>query len=123
MEHRLLVEFFWMLHKIPDYLIRSDVEDCGSKLRYMGKRMAGIQELWNLMGGDNCAGVQTLRRKMALQLGWLEREGLIRLDQVRNTPSRPEMDNAYQMLVQSMQAGLTSPTAAIENRAQTLLEE
>jgi hypothetical protein len=29
MEHRVLVEFFWMLHKIPEYLVQTDCEGCG----------------------------------------------------------------------------------------------
>jgi hypothetical protein len=32
----------------------------------MGERMAGIQELWELMGGVGCASVQTLQQRMAL---------------------------------------------------------
>jgi hypothetical protein len=27
LEYRLLVEFYWMLHKIPKYLVRTDRED------------------------------------------------------------------------------------------------
>jgi hypothetical protein len=40
-------------------------------------------------------GVQTMRRRMMLQLGFLEREGCIRLDQVWNSPSNAEMNQVY----------------------------
>jgi hypothetical protein len=43
-EYRLLVEFYWMLHKIPKYLVRTDREDCCDKLRFLGERKAGLQE-------------------------------------------------------------------------------
>jgi hypothetical protein len=91
LEYRLLVEFYWMLHKIPDYLVRTDCEDCCNKLRFLGERKAGLQELWDTLG-QNSAGVQTMQRRMMLQLGYLEREGCIRLDQVWNTPNNTEMD-------------------------------
>jgi hypothetical protein len=40
-EYRLLVEFYWMLHKIPEYLVRIDPEGCCDKLRFWeSKRQA-----------------------------------------------------------------------------------
>jgi hypothetical protein len=57
MEYRLLVEFYWMLHKIPEYLVQTDREGCCDKLRFMGERKADLQELWNELG-DTSAGVQ-----------------------------------------------------------------
>jgi hypothetical protein len=69
LEYRLLVEFYWMLHKIPiNYLVRTDCEDCCKKLRFLGERKAGLQELWDTLG-QNSAGVQTMQRHMMLQLG------------------------------------------------------
>jgi hypothetical protein len=67
-EYRLLVEFYWMLHKIPEYLVRTDCEDSCDKLRFLGERKAGLQEMWNELG-ENSAGVQTMQRRMMLQLG------------------------------------------------------
>jgi hypothetical protein len=91
MEYRLLVEFYWILHKIPEYLVRTDREGCCDKLRFLGERKAGLQELWNELE-ENSAGVQTMQRRMMLQLGFLEREGCIRLDQVWNSPTNAEMN-------------------------------
>jgi hypothetical protein len=86
LEYRLLVEFYWMLHKIPEYLVQTDREDCCNKLRFLKERKAGLQELWNGLG-ENFAGVQTMQRRMMLQLGFLEREVCIRLD--RSGTARP----------------------------------
>jgi hypothetical protein len=60
----------------------------------LGEQKAGLQELWNELG-ENFAGVQTMQRRMMLQLGFLERKGCIRLDQVWNSPSNAEMNQAY----------------------------
>jgi hypothetical protein len=38
MEHRLLVEFYWLLHKIPEYLVQTNCMDCCEGLDYMGER-------------------------------------------------------------------------------------
>jgi hypothetical protein len=65
----------------PEYLVQTDCEDCCNKLRFMGERKAGLQKLWNILG-ENSAGEQAMQRRMMLQLGHLEREGCIRLDQV-----------------------------------------
>jgi hypothetical protein len=54
--------------------------DCCEGLDYMGERQAGLQELWDIIAKTNLAGVQTLQRRMMLQLGELERGGCIRLD-------------------------------------------
>jgi hypothetical protein len=40
MEYSLLVEFYWMLHKIPEYLVRTDREGCCDKLRFLGEQKA-----------------------------------------------------------------------------------
>jgi hypothetical protein len=48
-----------MLHKIPEYLVRTDREDSCDKLTFLGERKAGLQELWNELG-ENSAGVQTM---------------------------------------------------------------
>jgi hypothetical protein len=71
-----------MLHKIPEYLVQTKCMDCCEGLDHMGERQAGLQELWNVIAKTNSAGVQTLQRRMMLQLGALERGGCIRLDQV-----------------------------------------
>jgi hypothetical protein len=44
-EHRLLVEFSWMLHKIPEYLVQTNCMDCCEGLDHTGGRQAGLQEL------------------------------------------------------------------------------
>jgi hypothetical protein len=66
--HKLLVEFYWMLHKIPEYLLRTNSKGCAEKVNFMGPQLAGLKELWELMGGFNFAGTQTLLRHMAIQL-------------------------------------------------------
>jgi hypothetical protein len=82
MEHRLLGEFYWLLHKIPEYLVQTNYMDCCEGFDYMGGRQAGLQELWDIIAKINSTGVQTLQHRMMLQLGELERGGCIRLDQV-----------------------------------------
>jgi hypothetical protein len=41
-----------MLHKIPEYLVQTDCEDCCNKLRFMGERKAGLQELCREQFGE-----------------------------------------------------------------------
>jgi hypothetical protein len=53
-KYRLSVEFYWMLHKIPEYLVRTDCEDCCNKLKFMGERKAGLHELLEPIGGKFC---------------------------------------------------------------------
>jgi hypothetical protein len=65
-----------MLHKIPEYPVQTDREGCCDKLRFLGERKAGLQELWNELG-ENSAVVQTMQRRMMLQLGFLAREGRV----------------------------------------------
>jgi hypothetical protein len=84
MEHRLLVEFYWLLHKTPEYLVQTKCMDCCEGFDYMGERQAGLQELWKIIATTNPTCVQTPQRRMMLQLGELERGGCIRLDQVWN---------------------------------------
>jgi DNA anti-recombination protein RmuC len=111
-----------MLHKIPDYLVRTDCEDCCNKLRFLGERKAGLQELWDTLG-QNSAGVQTMQRRMMLQLGYLEREGCIRLDQVWNTPNNTEMDQAYLAASDQMADLLTTPNEQFQSRAHVISQE
>jgi hypothetical protein len=66
MEHRLLVEFYWLLHKILEYLVQTNCMDCCEGLDYMGERQAGLQELWDIIAKTNPAGVQTLQHRMML---------------------------------------------------------
>jgi hypothetical protein len=84
LEHRLLLEFYWLLHKLPTYLVQTDCEDCCNKIRFMGERKAGLQELWNILREHY--SVQTLQRRMMLQLGLLKREGCIRSGTPQTTP-------------------------------------
>ena len=89
------MEFYWILHKLPEYLLRTDSQDTAFESKFMGERVAGLRELWDLMGGVKCAGVQTLLRRMAVQLGELERSGCIRLDQVWSSPPDKEVRDAF----------------------------
>jgi hypothetical protein len=74
-EHRLLVEFYWMLHKILEHLLQTNCMDCCEGLNYTGERQAGLQELWDIIAKTNPAGVQTLQRHMMLQLERSSKEG------------------------------------------------
>jgi hypothetical protein len=47
-EHRLFVEFYWMLHKIPEYLVQTKCMDYCEGLDHMGERQTGLQELWDI---------------------------------------------------------------------------
>jgi hypothetical protein len=87
-EYRLLMEFYWLLHKIPEYLLRTNSEGCAEGVMFTRFKLAGIRELWELMGGDQCAGVQTMKRRMILQLGELEKRGCVRIDQVWHIPTQ-----------------------------------
>jgi hypothetical protein len=40
--HKLLVEFYWLLHKISEYLLRTDSEGCAERVNFMGPQLAGI---------------------------------------------------------------------------------
>jgi hypothetical protein len=95
MEHRLLIEFYWLLQKIPEYLVQTNCMDCCEGLDYMGERQACLQELWDIIAKTNPAGVQTLQRCMMLQVGELERGGCIRLDQVWNAAINEELAQEY----------------------------
>jgi hypothetical protein len=87
-EYRLMMEFYWLLHKIPEYLLRTNSEGCAEGVMFTGFRLAGIRELWELMGGDQSAGVQTMKRRMILQLEELEKRGCVRIDQVWHIPTQ-----------------------------------
>jgi hypothetical protein len=61
MEHRVLVEFFWLLHKILEYMVQTNCMDyCEGLQEFMGERQAGRQELWDIIAKTNLPGVQTL---------------------------------------------------------------
>jgi hypothetical protein len=81
-KYRLLMEFYKLLHKIPEYLLMTNLEGCADGVMFTGFKLAGIRELWELMGGDQSAGVQTMKRRMILQLGELEKRGCVCIDQV-----------------------------------------
>jgi hypothetical protein len=102
MEHRLLVEFYWMLHMIPEYLVQTNCMDCCEGLDHTGERQAGLQELWDIIAKTNPTGVQLLQRRMMLQLGALERAGCIRLDQVWSAPTNEELAEIYLVAKQMM---------------------
>jgi hypothetical protein len=123
MEHRLLVEFFWQLHKIPEHLLQTN---CGHRcdgLEFMGERQAGLLELWDIIcskdvAKTNLARVQTFQRRMMLQLEELEREGCIRLDQVWNAPSNDELAKEYLAVNQRMLDVLEGPSKKFQERSQ-----
>jgi hypothetical protein len=120
MEHRLLVEFYWLLHKIPEYLVQTNYMDCCEGYDYMGERQAGLQELWDIITKTNSAGVQTLQHCMMLQLEELERGGCIRLDQVRNAPNNEKLAQEYLAVNQLMLDVLEGPREKFQNRAQAI---
>jgi hypothetical protein len=108
--------------KIPDYLVLTDCEDCCNKLRFLRLRKAGLQELWDTLG-QNSAGMQTMQRRMMLQLGFLEREGCILLDQVWNTPNNTKMDQAYLAASDQMADLLTTSNKQFQARVHTISQE
>jgi hypothetical protein len=123
-QHRLLVEFYWMLHKIHDFLLKTDADGCAESCSFLGERVAGMRELWEVMGGLKCAGVQTLQRRMMLQLGQLERDGCSRLDQVwSRVPSQDELLAAIAGAIESLKQDLSRPPADVLERALHLNEE
>jgi hypothetical protein len=122
-QHRLLVEFYWMLHKIPDFLLKTDADECAESCSFLGERVAGMRELWEVMGGLQCAGAQTLQRRMMLQLGQLERVGCIRLDQVWSIPSQDELLAATAGATESLEQDLSRPPADVLERALHLNKE
>jgi hypothetical protein len=122
-EHRLLVEFYWMLHKIPEYLVQTNCMDCCEGLDHTGERQAGLQELWDIIAKTNPAGVQTLQRHMMLQLGALERGGCIRLDQVWSAPINEELAEVYLVAKQMMLDVLGGPSKKFQERALAIQAE
>jgi hypothetical protein len=120
MEHHLLVEFFWLLHKIHEYQVKANCMDCCDGLDFMGERQARLQELWDIITKTNLAGVQTLQRRMMLQLGELERGGCIRLDQVWNAPSGDELAKNYLAANQQMLDVLEGPSEKFSEWAQAI---
>jgi hypothetical protein len=51
--HKLLVEFYWLLHKIPEYIIRTNSEGCAESVNFTEPQLAGLRELWDLYGDSN----------------------------------------------------------------------
>ena len=58
------------------------------------------------MGELNSAGTQTLVRRMAIQLGELERSGCVRLDQVWNIPTTEAQKTAMDLAITKVQRDL-----------------
>jgi hypothetical protein len=110
-EYRLLMEFYWLLHKIPEYLLRTNSESCAEGVMFTGFKLAGIRELWELMGGNQSAGVQTMKRRMILQLGELEKRGCVRTDQVWHIPTQRQVQAQTDRGITNLYAQLatTSP--------------
>jgi hypothetical protein len=104
--HKLLVEFYWLLYEIPEYLVRTNSEGCAESVSFTGPQLVGLRELWELMGGLNCAGTQILMRSMAIQLGELERLGCVRLDQVWNIPTIEAQKTAMDLAITKVQRDL-----------------
>jgi hypothetical protein len=104
--HKLLVEFYWLLHQIPEYLIRTNSEGCAESVSFTGPQLVDLRELWELMGGLNSAGTQTLMRRMAIQLGELERSGCVRLDQIWNIPTTEAQKTAMDLAITKVQRDL-----------------
>jgi hypothetical protein len=104
--HKLLVEFCSLLHQISEYLIRTNSEGCTESVSFTRSRLVGLRELWELMGGLNSAGTQTLMRRVAIQLGELERLGCVRLDQVWNIPTTEAQKTAMDLAITKVQRDL-----------------
>jgi hypothetical protein len=104
--HKLLVEFYWLLHEIPEYIIRTNSEGCAESIGFTGPQLAGLRELWELMGGLNSAGTQTLVRRIAIELEELERSGCVRLDQVWNIPTTEAQNTTMDLAITKIQRDL-----------------
>jgi hypothetical protein len=112
-----------MLHKIPEYLVQTNCMDYCEGLDHMGERQAGLQELWDIIVKINPAGVQTLQRRMMLQLGALERGGCIRLDQVWSASINEELADVYLAANQMMLDVLEGPSKKFQEQAQAIQAE
>jgi hypothetical protein len=108
-EYRLMMEFYWLLHKIPEYLLRTNSEGCAEGVVFTGFKLAGIRELWELMGGDQSAGVRTMKRRMILQLGELEKRGCIRIDQVWHIPTQLQVQAQTDRVITNLDTQLATP--------------
>jgi hypothetical protein len=64
-----------------------------------------------------------MERRMMLQLGFLKREGCIRLDQVWNSPTNAEMNQAYLAASDEMAGLKEAPNEQFQNRAYVISEE
>jgi hypothetical protein len=78
---------------------------------FTGFKLAGIRELWELMEGDQSAGVQTMKRRMILRLGELEKRGCVRIDQVWHIPAQLQVQAQTDRGITNLDAQLatTSP--------------
>jgi hypothetical protein len=81
-------------------------EGCAESVSFTGPQLVGFRELWELMGGLHSAGTQTLVRRMAIQLGELERSGCVRLDQVWNIPTTEAQKTAMDLAITKVQRDL-----------------
>jgi hypothetical protein len=89
----------------------------------MGERQAGLQELWDIIAKTNPAGVQTLQRRMMLQLGALERGRCIRLDHLWSALTNEELAEVYLVAKQMMLDVLEGPSENFQKRAQAIRAE
>jgi hypothetical protein len=121
MEHRLLVEFYWLLHKIPKYLVQTNCMDCCGGLDYMGGRQARPPRAIGHHSKDQfCRFADALERRIMLQLGELERGGCIRLEQVWNAPINEELAQEYLAANQLMLDVLEGPGKKFQEWAQAI---
>jgi hypothetical protein len=113
-----------MLHKIPEYLVWTNCMDCCEGLNHTTReRQAGLKELWDIIAKTNPAGVQTLQRRMMLQLEALEREGCICLDHVWSAPTNKRLAEIYLVAKQMMLDVLKGPSKKFQERAQAIQAE
>jgi hypothetical protein len=96
---------------------------CCEGLNHTEERQAGLQELWDIIAKTNPAGVQTLQRRIMLQLEALEGGGCIRLDQVWSALTSEELAEVYLVAKQMMLDVLEGPSKKIQDRAQAIEAE
>jgi hypothetical protein len=64
-----------------------------------------------------------MQRRMMMQLGFLEREGCIRPDQVWNSPSNADMNQAYLAASDEMTGLKEASNEQLQNRAYAITHE
>jgi hypothetical protein len=109
-----------MLHRFLEYLLRTNSEGCTEKVSFMGPQLAGLKELWELMGGFNFAGTQTLLRCMAIQLEELERLGCVRMDHVWDIPMVKAQQSAMDMAITKFRRDLRVTSGEWTEKAKRL---